>query len=123
MSTTTLQILAGVVWVVMGLKLAFITTTLLHKYVNYNKKSIFYKYDDKLVYISKITEFIFIAITCMLIIFLFHPRKNNMQYFTPEIKFIMYLFGWIVIITADWTDFFAMIKPKNAKYSSILHSQ
>jgi len=110
---STLQIITAVVWVIIGLKLMFISSTLLHKYVNYNNESMFYKYDDKLVYVRKVTEFSFISLMCLLMIFIFHPRKQNMGYMTKEIKFLMYMFAWIIIISADWSDFFNQ-KIKNS---------
>ncbi len=112
---TTLQIVTAGVWLIIGFKLMFITSTLLHKYVNYNKESVFYKYDDKLVYIRELTEFIFVGLMCALIIFVFHPRKNHIQYMTQEIKLLMYLFGWIILVTADWGSFRDLVTKHKSK--------
>jgi len=109
---STLQIITAAVWVIIGLKIMFISSTLLHKYVNYNHDSMFYKYDDKLVYTRDVTEFSFILLMSMLMIFIFHPRKQNMDYMTKEIKLLMYMFAWIIIVSADWSHFFELIKQK-----------
>ena len=112
---TTLQIVTAGVWTIIGFKLIFISSTLLHKYVNYNKDSIFYKYDDKLVYIRELTEFIFIGLMCALMIFVFHPRKDHMEYMNKEIKLLMYLFGWVILVTADWSGFRDLITKQKTK--------
>jgi len=110
-----IQIISIAVWIIIGLKIVFIVSTLLDKYVNYNKKSVFYLYDDKLVRVKKISDFLFVISMSLLIIFIFNPKKNNMQYFTPHIKLLLYLFGAIIIITADWSDFFTTVQKKHNK--------
>lgn len=112
---STVQIVTIAVWLIIIFKLTFISSTLLHKYVNYNKKSVFYKYDDKLMYVREFTEFVFILLMCLLIIFVFHPRKDHMQYMTDEIKMLIYLFGWIILITADWGSFADLLSNKKQK--------
>ena len=112
---TTLQLVTATVWVIIALKLTFISTTLLHKYVNHNKKSPLYKYDDKLVYLSEFTEFVFIGLMSALIIFVFHPRKNHMEYINKEIKLLIYMFGWIILVTADWGSFRDLITKSKTK--------
>jgi len=112
---STFQLVTMAVWLIIIFKLTFISSTLLHKYVNYNKKSVFYKYDDKLMYVREFTEFVFILLMCLLIIYVFHPRKDHMQYMTDEIKMLIYLFGWIILITADWGSFANLLSNKKQK--------
>ncbi len=47
-------------------------------------------------------EFLFIALMSSLLIYLFNPRYNNMGMITNETKILLYLFGFILILTADW---------------------
>ena len=51
-------------------------------------------------------EFIFVLLMAVLLIYLFNPRteKNVMIY--GETKLLLYLFGFVLLITAKWADFF-----------------
>ena len=53
------------------------------------------------------TEFIFIILMAVLLIYLFNPRDKNNK--TPIIndlvKLLLFLYGFIIIITANWTIF------------------
>ena len=42
----------------------------------------------------------------MLLIAIFYPRENNIKYINNHVKLLFYLFGWILIITANWNLFF-----------------
>jgi hypothetical protein len=71
--------------------------------------------DEKLLYWKERTEFIFIASMSFLLIYYFNPR--NPKQLTSESSLLFYLFGWILIITAQWGVFF-----KNAKWYSNIYS-
>jgi hypothetical protein len=51
-------------------------------------------------------EFIFKAMMSVLLIYLFNPRADNMKFINYETKLLLYLFGFILIITANWNIFF-----------------
>ena len=51
-------------------------------------------------------EFIFICLMSILLIFLFNPRQNRLNLITYEAKLLIFLFGIILIITAEWKQFY-----------------
>ena len=71
--------------------------------------------DAKLLYWKERTEFVFIASMSFLLIYYFNPR--NMKPLTNEVSILFYLFGWILLITAQWGMFF-----KDAKWYSKVSS-
>lgn len=50
-------------------------------------------------------DFIFVAMMSLLLIFLFNPRENNILLINKETKMLIFLFGVILIITANWKLF------------------
>lgn len=69
--------------------------------------------ESKLNYYKKRIEFIFIICMVILIIFIFSPRHNRMIYLTKEMTILFYLFGFILLITADWDLFITDAKWYN----------
>ena len=51
-------------------------------------------------------EFIFTISMACLLIFLFNPNKKNHLLIDNHIKLILYFFGFLLIITADWETVF-----------------
>ena len=96
------------IYVIIGIKALFLFSTLsnlfLTKIVKDNK--LIEKYSHKLNKIKEQTEFVFIFLTSILMIAIFYPRQNNMKYINEHVKLLFYLFGWILIITANWSLFF-----------------
>ena len=64
------------------------------------------KYMMMTLKIKEQTEFAFVFLTSILMIAIFYPRQNNMKYINEHVKLLFYLFGWILIITANWNLFF-----------------
>ena len=50
-------------------------------------------------------EFIFTNMMAALFIYIFNPRYQNEKYIGKETKLLMYIFGFIIIITSDWNEF------------------
>jgi len=50
-------------------------------------------------------EFIFVVLMALLLIYLFNPKKNRLFMIDGETKLLLYLFGIVLIITADWSYF------------------
>ena len=65
-----------------------------------NKKLI-----DFLEFWKQRVEFIFKAMMSAMLIYVFNPRTNNIKLINNEAKLLLYLFGFILIITADWGTF------------------
>jgi len=63
-----------------------------------------------IVYWKHRVEFVFVILMSLLLIYLFNPRYNNQGVVDFEIKLLLYLFGFILIITAKWSSFFKEAK-------------
>ena len=102
------KFLVPFIYVIIGIKALFLLSTLsnifLTKIVKDNK--LIQKYSHKLNKIKEQTEFAFIFLTSILMIAIFYPRQNNIKYINEHVKLLFYLFGWILIITANWKLFF-----------------
>jgi len=57
-------------------------------------------------------EFIFIFLMSLLLIYLFNPRINRIYMIDTETRLLLYLFGFILIISADWENFLYNAKSK-----------
>jgi hypothetical protein len=62
--------------------------------------------DKKIMYWKERFEFIFILLMAMLLIYLFNPRTDRIVMIDGETKILLYLFGFVLLITAKWADFF-----------------
>jgi hypothetical protein len=52
------------------------------------------------------TEFIFIFLMSAFMLYLFYPRATTPRPLNYETRLLLYLFGIILLITADWGTFF-----------------
>jgi hypothetical protein len=50
-------------------------------------------------------EFVFKILMSLLIIYLFNPMDSRQKLLTTETKFLLYIYGFILLITADWSTF------------------
>ena len=72
----------------------------------YCRYDLFLQYDKQVLFWRERTEFIFTSLMAILLIYLFNPIKNKMFMINNETKLLLYLFGIVLIITADWKTFF-----------------
>ena len=82
-------------------KIIFVITTIGHLIITHTNKG--NKYDPKLVFWRERTEFIFTI--CMAILLVYHFRPNHNKYVDHETALLFFLFGLILIITAEWNLF------------------
>lgn len=66
--------------------------------------------DKKILYWKERFEFIFIALMSILLIYVFNPRTDRTILVDKETKILLYLFGFILLITAKW-DLFITESP------------
>ena len=87
------------------IKVGFILMALTHIYLKAKgeEKS---DLDKKVLYWKERFEFIFIATMALLLIYLFNPRRNRTVLIDQETSLLLYLFGFVLIITAKWELFF-----------------
>jgi hypothetical protein len=50
-------------------------------------------------------EFVFIILMSILLTYLFNPRQNRNNMINAETKLLLYLFGFVLLITANWSTF------------------
>ena len=61
--------------------------------------------DKKILYWKERFEFIFIACMAALLIYLFNPRSKTSITIDRETKVLLFLFGFVLLITAKWDEF------------------
>jgi hypothetical protein len=66
--------------------------------------SYFDRYDASLIYWKERTEFTFVVSMSILLIYYFYPAGNPPP-MTEETKMLFFLFGWVLLVTANWKIF------------------
>ena len=91
-------------FILFGLKIVFIMMAISTIYLKFKHRenSEIYKI---FFYWKERVEFIFIVLMALLLIYLFNPRQNRLFMINGETKLLLYLFGFVLIITADWGSF------------------
>jgi hypothetical protein len=64
------------------------------------------KINNNLLYIKERTEFLFIISMSILLLYFFNPRSSPKPYQTSEVTMLFFLFGIILIYTANWSLLF-----------------
>ena len=59
--------------------------------------------DEKILFWKTRIEFIFIILIAFLLIYLFNPTSNMCANLDKETKLLLCLFGFILLITANWS--------------------
>ena len=87
------------------IKVIFVILAASHLYFTFKGKEDSEK-DKKVVYWKERVEFVFITFMSIMLIYLFNPRENRETLLDFETKLLLYLFGFILLITAKWGKFF-----------------
>ena len=90
-------------------KIGFIILAITHLYLKAKGKDLS-PTDKKVLYWKERLEFVFVALMSALLIYLFNPRSNRSAVIDGETKLLLYLFGFILLITAKWEIFFSQAK-------------
>ena len=106
------HILIVVIYFIIFIKVIFLISALGHLFFSkFNAKSQqSIELNEKFTYWKSRSEFVFTILMAILLIFIFSPRHNHQKYITKELGILLYLFGFILIITADWNVFFTESK-------------
>jgi hypothetical protein len=86
------------------IKVGFVLLAVSHLYLKLKHKDNS-ETDKKIVYWKDRLEFVFIALMAVLLIYLFNPRTDRSVLVDYETKVLLYLFGFILLITAKWGTF------------------
>jgi hypothetical protein len=90
---------------IIGLKVIFIFLASGHLYLQIQGKKDT-QLDKNIVYWEKKVEFVFITFIACLLIYLFSPNTNRNILIDHETKLLLFLFGFMLLITANWEEFF-----------------
>jgi hypothetical protein len=87
------------------IKIAFITLAIARLFVKYKNPN-----DKKLIALLEFwkdrLEFVFKTLMSILLIYVFNPRYDNLKLInTYETKLLLYLFGFVLLLTTNWEDF------------------
>ena len=85
-------------------KIGFIVLALTHLYLKHHGKTNSEK-DKNVLFWKDRFEFVFIILMACLLIYLFNPRKDRSFMINYETKLLLFLFGFILLITANWNTF------------------
>lgn len=100
------------IYLILVIKIAFILMSVSHVYMRVIGK-INSDLDKNIVYWKERLEFVFVLLMAILLIYLFNPRKEGNIMINGETKILLYLFGFALLITANWGDFFQESKKFN----------
>lgn len=99
-------------------KIAFIILAVYRLYIKSKKPQ-----DKKLLttveFWKERMEFIFITLMSIFLIYLFNPRANNISMINGETKLLLYLFGFVLLLTENWSSFIHE-SPSFKKFQNIL---
>ena len=91
--------------IVFLLKIVFVILASANVYLKFKNKA-GSDLDKEILFWKERVEFVFIVLMSILLIYLFNPIKNKLFMINNETKLLLYLFGVVLIITADWKAFF-----------------
>ena len=63
--------------------------------------------DKAVVFWREATSFIFVFLMACLLIYLFFPLRSKAVEINEETKLLLYIFGIVLLLTADWGEFFS----------------
>jgi hypothetical protein len=93
------------IYSIIGVKLIFILLAITHIFLKI-KGEMGSELDKKIIYWKERIEFVFIILMAFLLIYIFNPRLPHTNLLNFEVKLLIYLFGIILVISADWKLFF-----------------
>ena len=98
--------------VLIGVKVVFFIAAIAYTLLtHFGTQAQMDKWGVKLDYIKERTEFIFKVSMSILLIIWFHPiidstmRNNQQVKLDAESRLLIFLFGWVMVLTANWKQF------------------
>lgn len=83
------------------IKIGFITMVLIHLYLKLKHREN-NELDKKILYWKDRLELFFIVLMSFLLIYLFNPRYDKSILIDRETKILLYMFGFVLLITSNW---------------------
>jgi hypothetical protein len=100
------------IYLIFTVKILFILSALYYIYLKFKKQENS-QTGQKIKYWKEKFEFIFVVLMSFLLIYLFNPRNTKINMINYETKFLLYLFGFILLIESNWGQFFNQSKIYN----------
>ena len=98
------HIVAFIIYIIIFIKIVFLISSIGHLLLSHKRnptqKST--EFDQKFLGLKSTFEFYFTILMSGLLIFIFTPWYDNMIYINSEIKFLFYIYGFLLILSADW---------------------
>jgi len=114
------NIIEFIIYIIIVIKILFLITTIGYLILSHARKKTrkTMEFDEKFLKWKEKFEFVFIVMMSCLLIFIFTPWGDNEHYMTSTMKFLFYMFGFILIFSADWN----LVLPKTTLDSIIQRS-
>ena len=112
-------------------KIIFVIFTLIEKYYGYQIIHNPLTADKKQYYVENYTwafywkewlEFIFIILMALVCIIIFYPYYSDTIYIDKETRLLLFIYGFIILITANWSIIFNL-PPWVSQLQSIVGTQ
>jgi len=88
-------------------KIVFFVSAVGHLILSHSVSDRAKNVDPKLVELKGYTEFIFMIAMAILMLYHFNPYIKRVSV-DEESRMLFFLFGWILILTANWSMFFSV---------------
>ena len=93
------------VYLLFSLKIIFILLAIANLYMKSTNK-LNTPTGQNIVYWKSRVDFVFTFLMALLLIYLFYPFSKAPVRINEETKVLLFLFGVILVVTAEWSDFF-----------------
>ena len=97
------------IYLIIFVKLLFVVLATSHFYLK-SKGEADSDLNKKIVYWEHRVEFIFEILMAFLLIYLFNPRHDHTSLIDHHVKILLFIFGFLLLITSKWSTFFAESK-------------
>ena len=114
--TQTRKLLNSFINFIIFIKFVFLFNVVIYLYIKYFTK--LHHFESTSLYIIKRVRFVFTICLALLLLFIFSPHHNHSVYITPNMTFLFYAVGFLLITSANWSIF--MQQPVWLKDASML---
>ena len=98
------------IYLIIFVKLIFIGSTILNKILSLKDKKKYHEIIEKTDYFRERTEFVFVILMSILLIYIFNPHHTKRVPINSEMRLLLFLYGWVMIFTAKWGIFLSETK-------------
>jgi len=100
-----MHLINTLIYFIIFIKVIFIGCSLASKVLSYKDKKKYKTTIETLEYYRDRAEFMFVVGMSILLIYIFNPHFARRPPIDKEMKILLFLYGWVMIFTADWSTF------------------